>query len=199
MICDLGFPKVGSLTPEARLQQHENTPHRSRCAECGMDFVSNAHVKFHLRYAHDNKCQHCHSYCDSSCSEYYGLAKESAGSKEMEEGRKEKNKAVEDTEIGLEKLVEELTTEHLDTVQNFAATIDIGYEDFEAEKWCRLIYFPSPTMPRRSLSSSLYWWIYMDTYEASLDTLTMDIKRLEIERCAYMGCGFTFIDIHSHY
>ena len=47
----------------------------------------------------------------------------------MEKSRNEKNKAVEDTEVGLEKLVEELTTEHLDAVQNFATTIDIGYED----------------------------------------------------------------------
>ena len=39
----------------------------------------------------------------------------------------------------------------------------------------------------------------MDTYEAALDTLTMDIKSLEIQKCAYMSCGFTFIDIHSHY
>ena len=39
----------------------------------------------------------------------------------------------------------------------------------------------------------------MDTYEASLDTITLDIKRLEIEKCAYMSCGFTFLDIHSHY
>ena len=101
-------------------------------------------MKFHLRYAHDNKCLHCHSYCDSNCSEYYGLDKESAESEEMEEGRNEKNKDVEDTEVGLEKLVEEITTEYLDAVQNFATTIHIGYEDFEAEKWCKLIYFPSP-------------------------------------------------------
>ena len=91
-------------------------------------------MKYHLRYVHDNKCLHCHSYCDSNCSETYGLAKESAGSEEMEMGQNEKKTAVEDTEVGLEKLVEELTTEHLDAVQNFATTIDIGYEDFEAVK-----------------------------------------------------------------
>ena len=176
MVCDLGFPKVGSLTPEIRLQQHETTPHRSRCLECGIYFVSNAHVKYHLRYGHDNKCLHCHSYCDSNCSETYGLAKELAGSREMEEGRKEKNKTVKDTEVGLEKLVENLTTEHLDSVQNFATTIDIGYEDFEAEKWCKLIYFPSPIMPKSNLSRNLFWWIYMENYEASLDTQTLDIK-----------------------
>ena len=57
----------------------------------------------------------------------------------MEEGREEKNNTVKDTEVELEKLVEELTTEHLETIQNFAATIDVGYEYFEAETWCRLI------------------------------------------------------------
>ena len=116
VICELGFPKVGSLTSEIRLQQHERIPHRNRCAECGIVFVSRAHVKFHLRYSHDSKCQHCHSYCDSSCSGYYGLAKESAGSKTMEEGRKEKNIIVKDTEIEEERLIGELTAEHLETV-----------------------------------------------------------------------------------
>ena len=106
LVCGLGFPKLGSLTPEMRLQQHENTPHRSRCLECGVFFVSYAHTKYHLRYMHDNKCLHCHSYCDSSCSETYGLATESAGSEEMEMGQTEKKTAVEDTEVGLEELVE---------------------------------------------------------------------------------------------
>ena len=142
VICELGFPKVGSLTPEAQLQQHERIPHRSRCAECGMDFVSRAHVKFHLCYSHDSKCQHCHSYCDSSCSGYYGLAKEAAGSEAMEEERIEKNIIVKDTEIMLERLIGELTAEHLETVQNFAATIDVGYEYFKTDAWCRIIYFP---------------------------------------------------------
>ena len=43
------------------------------------------------------------------------------------------------------------------------------------------------------------WWIYMDDYESSLDSQTLDVKRLEIEKCAYKNCGFTFLDIHSYY
>ena len=105
VICELGFPKVGSLTPEIRLQQHERTLHRNRCAECDLVFVSRAHVKFHLRYSHDSKCQHCYSYCDSSCSGFYGLAKEAAGSEAMEEEKIEKNITVKDTEVILEKLI----------------------------------------------------------------------------------------------
>ena len=84
---------------------------------------------------------------------------ESAGSGEMEKGQNEKKTAVEDTEIGLEKLVEELTIEHLDAVQNIATTIDTGYGDFEAEKWCKLIYFPTPMMPKRNLSRKVLWCV----------------------------------------
>ena len=119
LVCDLGFPKLGSLTPEMRLQHHENTLHRSRCFECGIFFVSNAHVKYHLKYVHDNKCLHCHSYCNSNCSETYGIAMESD-----EQGQKEKETVVKETEVGLEKLVEGLTIEHLEAVQNIATSID---------------------------------------------------------------------------
>ena len=65
-----------------------------------------------------------------------------------------------------------------------ATSIDIGYTDFEAEKWCKLIYFPSPMMPKRNLSKKVLWWIYMENYESSLDAQTLDAKRLEIERYA---------------
>ena len=39
----------------------------------------------------------------------------------------------------------------------------------------------------------------MENYESSLDTQTLDAKRLEVEICAYLNCGYTFLDIHSHY
>ena len=100
--CALGFPRVGSLTPEMRLQQHRNTPHRSQCRECGIFFASDAHVKYHLSCVHDNRCLHCHSYCDNSCSETYARTVELTGSKEMEMGLAEKKTAVEDAEIELE-------------------------------------------------------------------------------------------------
>ena len=139
MVCDLGFPRIGSLTPEMRLQYHENMPHRSKCLECGIFFVSDAHVRYHLRYEHDKTCLHCHFYCDSTYSEIYETYMESS---DYERGWNEKNKDVEDSEERLEKLIEELTIEHL----------DVGHSDFEAEKWCKLIYFPSPMMPKRNLS-----------------------------------------------
>ena len=41
--------------------------------------------------------------------------------------------------------------------------------------------------------------MYMENYASSLDTQTLDAKRLEVEKCAYVNCGYTFLDIHSHY
>ena len=52
-------------------------------------------------------------------------------------------------------------------------------------------------MPKRSLSENLHWWMFRDMYEASLEELTMDIKKVQIQRCNYR-CGYSFIDIHSH-
>ena len=39
----------------------------------------------------------------------------------------------------------------------------------------------------------------MKSYESSIDAQTLDVKHLEIQRCAYLNCGYTFLDIHSHY
>ena len=69
-----------------------------------------------------------------------------------EQSQNEKETVVKVTEVKLEELVEELTIEHLEAVQNIATSIDTGYSDFKAEKWCKLIYFPSPMMPKRNLS-----------------------------------------------
>ena len=62
---------------------------------------------------------------------------------------------VKETETELEELVEEKINEHLDAVQNIATSINIGYSDFEAEKWCKLIYFPTPMTPKRNLSQEI--------------------------------------------
>ena len=46
--CHIGFPKLGRLKPEMRLENHANIPHESKCLECGGLFVSDAHVRYHL-------------------------------------------------------------------------------------------------------------------------------------------------------
>ena len=101
--CELGFPSVGSLKSEARLQQHKRTPHRIPCGEYYLVFISMTHVRFHLHYTHDCWCPHCYTFCEGSCSGYYGLATEAAGSEAMEAEEMDKNSIIKDTETTLEK------------------------------------------------------------------------------------------------
>ena len=116
-----------------------------------------------------------------------------------EQSQIEKITIVEETEAELEELVKEKINGHLDAVQNIATSIDIGYSDFEAEKWCKLIYFQSPMTPKKNLSQRILWWICLESLEASLDAQILDAGSLEVERCTYQRCGYTFLDIHSHY
>ena len=70
-------------------------------------------------------------------------------------GLAEKKTAIEDTEVELEELVERLTVNHKETIQNTAARIDTGYSDLEAEQWSKLLYFPFPMMPERNVSKKV--------------------------------------------
>ena len=65
------------------------------------------------------------------CAGYFGLAQEATGSEAVEDGRKEMTDIVKITELKLVKLTGELTAEHLDFIESFAASIDIGYECVE--------------------------------------------------------------------
>ena len=101
-ICHIGSPRLGRLTPEMRLKNHTNIPHKNKCFECGGLFISEAHVHYHLKYVHDTQCLHCHSYCGGDCSETYGRAMET-----NEQSQIEKITIVEETEAELKELVEE--------------------------------------------------------------------------------------------
>ena len=157
--CGLGFPRVGNITSEARLQEHRKTPHEVQCRECGTFFVSDAHVKYHLGFIHDNRCVHCYSYCEHSCSETYALTVELAGKEEMEMGLAEKKTAIADAETELEDLVEGLTNSHKETLQNMATSVDTGYNGPEAEQWSKLLYLPYPMKPEKDVSRNIMSWI----------------------------------------
>ena len=109
--CGLGFPRIGVITPEERLCEHEKTPHGVQCRECGKFFVSDAHVKYHLGFNHDTRCLDCCSYCERTCSEKYALKAELAGKEKIEMGLAEKNTAIADAEAELIDLVNALTTD----------------------------------------------------------------------------------------
>ena len=79
--------------------------------------------------------------------------------------------------------------------QNYATVVDVRYEDCETDAWSMLLYYPSPTMPKRSMSKYLHWWIFMDLYEAVLDKMTADLKKVKIQKCK---CGYLVINFYGY-
>ena len=108
----------------------------------------------------------------------------------------DKNSIIEDTEVTLEKLVKEITGEKVEMAQKYADYIDVGYEDCETDAWNILLYYPSPTMPKRSMSNYLYWWIYSDLYEAVLDKLTAALEKSEDPEMQMRIFGHSFLWAH---
>ena len=88
--CELGFPSIGSLESEARVQRHKKTPHKIPCGECNLVFISRTHLNFHLQYTHDCRCQHCNTLCEGNCSEIYASAIVTTGNVAMEKEKIEK-------------------------------------------------------------------------------------------------------------
>ena len=196
--CGLGFPRVGIITSEERLREHEKTPHEVQCRECGTFFVSDVHVKYHLGFNHDTRCIDCYSYCERSCSEKYALKAELTGKEEMEMGLAEKKIAITDAEAELKNLINGLTNSHKETFQNMAKYVDIGYSGPEAEQWSKLLYLPFPMMPEKDVSSNIMSWIQLGDYEASVDEQISKVNQIVIKKCPLLGCDHTFIDEWSH-
>ena len=73
-ICHLGFLEIGKLSSKKRLESHLDILHSNKCRECGKNFISEIHLRYHLKYSHDVVCMHCNSYCGGVCSEKYGEA-----------------------------------------------------------------------------------------------------------------------------
>ena len=134
-ICHIGFPGLGKLTSEIRLENHINVLHNNKCFECGGIFISEVHLRYHLRYSHDIKCMHCNTYCGGTCSEKYGRAMAMDKRNQVA-----KIDMVEETEIELEEVVrKKIGDRHLNAIQHIASNNDIGNGDFEIEKLCRWI------------------------------------------------------------
>ena len=75
----------------------------------------------------------------------------------MEAMTLDKNSVIEETERTVEKMVEEITVEKVELAQKYATYIDVGYEDCESDVWSTLLYYPSPEMPKRSMSEYTHW------------------------------------------
>ena len=96
--CELGFPSIGSLESEARVQRHKKIPHRIPCGKCDSMFISMTHRNFHLYFTHECQCPHCYKFSDGRCSVIYGVAAEKEGRRAMEAMKQERISTINDTE-----------------------------------------------------------------------------------------------------
>ena len=193
--CEIGFTNIGKLESEARVQRHEMIKHTVPCEKCDLKFISMTHRNFHRYFTHEPQCPHCYKNCDGRCSGLYGVAAEKEGRKVMEAMTLDKNSVIEETERTVEKMVEEITVGKVELAQKYATYIDVGHIDCESDVWSTLLYYPSPEMPKRSMSEYTRWWTFMDLYMSALDRLTDCLKTVKIQRCK---CGYSVIFFYGH-
>ena len=153
--CGIGFHRIGIISPEERVKDHEQTPHMIECKECENQFVSDVHLKYHIESYHDARCGDCCSFCDRTCSEQYAIKTELAGREEMEKGLNEKRNAVTDAGEELEHLVYKKTSNHMTVFEDIARCVDVGFNGPEAIQWSRLLYLPFPPMQEKDVSSNV--------------------------------------------
>ena len=169
-ICYIGFLGIGKLTSKIRLENHLNVLHNTKCRECGKNFISEVHLRYHIRYSHDIEYRQCYTYCGGTCSEKYGRAMAMDKRNQVA-----KIDIVEETEIELKEVVrKKIGDRHLNAIQHIASNIDIGIGDFEIEKLCRWIYLPTPMTPQKMLSQEILLWMCLDNYESAVDSQMID-------------------------
>ena len=91
--CGLGFKRVGFLSVNERIRDHEEIEHSVRCSECSGKFISRSHLWYHIETFHDTKCGDCFSFCENKCSIDYARKVELEAEKVMEAGLAEKTEA----------------------------------------------------------------------------------------------------------
>ena len=155
-------------------------------------FTSTTHFRFHLLFTHDGRCSYCFRFCEGECSRIYGGAIETAGKEAMKAMKLDKYSTIEELETTLEKMMGKIIVDNVETVQKYANCADAGYAGHDTDAWNMLIYYPSSRTPKGPMSDYLYWWILMDSYEASLDKITTDLQEVKIQscKCGYLGTNF---------
>ena len=91
--CGLGFKRVGFLSVNERIRDHEEIEHSVCCSECQDKFVSLPHLWYHIETFHDAKCGDCLSFCEKKCSIGIAMGIELAAEEVMEDGLAEKTEA----------------------------------------------------------------------------------------------------------
>ena len=196
--CGIGFPQIGNVTSEERIREHEMIHHGIHCKECDRYFISSVHLKYHLTYNHDTKCNDCFSYCEQNCAEKYALVAETAGKEKMEKGLAEKKEATKDIEKDLKCIVKGVTYSHNEKLEEMAKFVDAGYSGREAQEWSHLLYLPFPLTPEEDVNYNMGSWIQLGLYEASVDEQIAKVNQIIIKKCHMLKCDQTFIDEWSH-
>ena len=111
--CGIGFKRIGILSPEERLKEHEKTQHVIDCRECEYYFTSDAHLKWHIETIHDARCADCCSFCNKTCTTQIAVKTELTGERAMENGLIERRDAVADAMEDLEHLCKKKTKNHM--------------------------------------------------------------------------------------
>ena len=138
--CGIGFKRIGIISIEERLEDHELTPHVIECRECEKQFISDVHLKYHIETDHDARCADCCSFCNKTCSIQYATGTELTGKEAMENGIMERRDAVADAMEDLEYHVGKKTNSHMTVFEDIARRVDIGFSRPEAIQWSRLMY-----------------------------------------------------------
>ena len=179
--CGIGFKQVGFLSPEERLEDHEQTPYVIECKECEDYFISDAHLKYHIETFHDARCADCCSFCNRTCTIQYASGTELTGKEAMENGIMERRDAVADAMEDLEYHVGKKTNSHMTIFEDIARRVDVGFSGPEAIQWCRLIYFPIPKMLEKDVSKKVKTWVQYSDFEMAIDDQIAEIKMINIK------------------
>ena len=196
--CGIGFKRVGFLSPEERLEIHEQTPHSIKCDECEDSFISDAHLKYHIETHHDIRCADCCSFCNKKCSIKYAMKTKLTSERTMEEGITERRNAVAAAVGYLEECVKKKTQYHTTLVADMARLVDAGFDGPEAIHWSRLIYLPLPKISERTVSNKVKKWVQFSEFEVALDEQIEKIKNIAVKRCPIQRCNLSFIDEWTH-
>ena len=103
--CRLGFKRVGFLSVNERIREHEEVEHSVHCDECSGESISQSHLWYHIETFHDTKCGDCNSFCDNKCLIDFAREVELRAEKVMEAGLAEKTEAAATAAEDLERCI----------------------------------------------------------------------------------------------
>lgn len=196
--CGIGFKRIGILSPEERLEDHEQTPHLIDCKECENHFISDAHLKYHIETFHDARCADCCSFCNRTCTIQYAAKTELTGERAMENGLADRRDAVGDAMEDLGYLVKKKTKSHMTVFEDIARRVDVGFSGPEAIQWSRLVYLQFPKMLEKDVSNNVKTWVLLSEFEMALDKQIAKIKRMTVKKCPMQRCNLSFTDEWTH-